>query len=356
MSESVVAFAEVRRYMVDCMRSVGTAQSHAEQLADVLIAGDSRGHYSHGLNRLDMYVHDVETGMVAKDGEPKLIQEKGATGWVDGGNLLGPVVGNFCTEVAMRKAKEVGIGWVAAKNSNHFGIAGYYPLKMLDNGLIGMAFTNTSPIVFPTRSGAGGLGTNPISLAAPGLKGDDFVLDMATSTVAIGKVELAGRKGQEIPQGWAVDKGGHETTKPAEVVPTGGLYPLGGGEASGGYKGYGLAMLVEVFCGILSGSHYGPNIRRWMATDRVADLGQCFVAIDPTAFAPGFEPRMADLISLMRSLPRVNEEEPVLVAGDPERAHLSECEAKRGIPYHPNQIAHAAELAKRLGVQPMKTL
>uniref|UniRef100_A0A1I7Z406 Malate dehydrogenase n=1 Tax=Steinernema glaseri TaxID=37863 RepID=A0A1I7Z406_9BILA len=186
--DKVVAVDEVRRFIVDCMTRVGTDKSHSEQLADVLVCGDRRGHYSHGLNRLDMYVRDVRQRVCKGTGSPKILKEKAASAWVDGNNLLGPVVGNFCMDLAMKKAKEAGVGWVVAKGSNHFGIAGWYTLKAIEQGMIGMSFTNTSPIMYPTRSSKAALGTNPLSLGAAGVNGDSFVLDMATTTVAIGKV------------------------------------------------------------------------------------------------------------------------------------------------------------------------
>ena len=117
---------------------------------------------------------------------------------------------------------------------------------------------------------------------------------MDTHNVALGKVELAGRKGEQIPDGWAADHEGRVTNNPADCLNGGGLMPLGGSEHNGGYKGFGLGMMVEIFCGILSGSHYSTNVRRWGATDRVADLGQCFVAIDPKCFAPGFAERLGN--------------------------------------------------------------
>uniref|UniRef100_A0A183AI08 Ldh family oxidoreductase n=1 Tax=Echinostoma caproni TaxID=27848 RepID=A0A183AI08_9TREM len=205
-----------------------------------------------------------------------------------------------------------------------------------------------------------------LTIAAPSSKpGDEFVLDMATSAVALGKVstlydiawllylgdpaeswlEMCRRRNLPIPDGWGADKEGrrkllfrfHNWHLP--VFPD-----------LGGYKGYGLGMVVELFCGILANAAYGPSIRRWMNTDRVANLGQSFVAIDPNAFAPGFGDRMADYMNIMRNLPRVNEEEPVLIPGDPERAHMTECEKIGGIRYPLVLIESINQLADRLQV------
>ncbi|CAB3403940.1 unnamed protein product [Caenorhabditis bovis] len=189
--ERVVHKDEMRQFMVNCMTKVGTSEAHAVQLADVLLEGDIRGHYSHGLNRLGMYVQDVKLNICKGDGEPKILKERAGTAWVDGNNVLGPVVGNFCMDLAIKKAKEAGIGWVVAKGSNHYGIAGWYTLRAMKQGMLGMSMTNTSPFEYPTRSAKPALGTNPISVAAPGENGDAFVLDMASTTVAIGKVRFS---------------------------------------------------------------------------------------------------------------------------------------------------------------------
>ncbi|ETN74044.1 malate/L-lactate dehydrogenase [Necator americanus] len=142
------------RFMVDCMKSVGVVESHAGQLAEVLIEAD----------------------------------ERAGSAWVDGKNLLGPVVGNFCMDLAVKKAKDAGVGWVVAKGSNHFGIAAWYVMRAMKEGMMAMSFTNTSPVTYPTRSSKPALGTNPMCIGANGTNGDSYVLDMATTTVAIGKL------------------------------------------------------------------------------------------------------------------------------------------------------------------------
>ncbi|XP_048401566.1 uncharacterized oxidoreductase YjmC-like isoform X3 [Stegostoma tigrinum] len=337
------------------MKAVGAQSSHGSALAKVLVEGDYRGHYSHGLNRLDIYLKDLETGICAKDGEPLIEKSTVATALVNGNNLIGPVVGNFCMDLAIQKAKDVGVGWVSAYGSNHYGIAGFYSMQALKHSLIGITCTNTSPLVVPTRGKKCTLGTNPISVAAPALNGDSFVLDMATSAVALGKIEVHQRHGKKIPVGWGCDSKGNGTTDPVEVLKGGGLLPLGGNEAAGGYKGYGLSLMVEVFGGILSGSLYSENIRPWKETNRVANLGQCFIAINPNCFASGFEERMSDLLKIHRSLEQSEPGLPVLVPGDPEVLHITECEHHGGIPYHVNVINFMNSVAKDLGVNLIPT-
>ncbi|XP_057381229.1 uncharacterized oxidoreductase YjmC-like isoform X1 [Daphnia carinata] len=352
-TSSPVPVAEVKRYATDCMVSVGVKEDHASALADVLVAADYRGHYSHGLNRLEMYVQDIKSKICDGNAVPTILKDKYSTALVNGQNSLGPVVGNFCMNLAIEKAKKHGVGWVVANNSNHYGIAGWYSILAANQGLLGLSFTSTSPLVAPTRAKTAALGTNPITLAAPALNGDQFVLDMATCTVAVGKIELQRRKGLPIPEGWAIDTDGKITTS-ADVAMKGCLMPLGGAEETSGYKGYGLATLVEIFCGISAGATYGPNIRRWMDTKRKADLGQCFIAVDPECFASGFQTRMSDLMSHLRHMEPADPTKPILVAGDPERAHIALVDAEGGIRYHVNQINASAALAGKLKVKPMK--
>uniref|UniRef100_A0A0N5B4S9 Malate dehydrogenase n=1 Tax=Strongyloides papillosus TaxID=174720 RepID=A0A0N5B4S9_STREA len=353
----VVDIKDAHRFIVDCMKNVGTNEGHASLLADVLLKGDNRGHYSHGLNRLEMYMKDVQSKVCKGTGNPILLNNFGATGWVDGNNLLGPVVGDYCIKLAIEKAKNFGVGWVCAKGSNHYGIAGYYALRCMKEGLIGISMTNTSPLMLPTRSAKPALGTNPIAVAANGIGEDNFVLDMATTTVAIGKVELAKRKNIEVPNSWGADKTGNVSIDPSEILDGGSLLPLGGTEECGGYKGSGLGSMVELFCGILSGGHWGPNVRRWMTTSAEADLGQCFIAVNPNCFAPNFDYRVQDFIDTIRTLPKANEKGPAIqVAGDQERFHEKFVDKLGGIPYHPNQIQNMFNISKKYNVKPMKLI
>ncbi|PIO61418.1 malate/L-lactate dehydrogenase [Teladorsagia circumcincta] len=289
VEEKIVAKDEMRRFIVDIMQKQGVVTSHAEQLADVLVEADIRGHYSHGLNRLDMYVGDCRKKVCKLDGTPTILKEKAGSAWVDGNSLLGPVVGNFCMDLAVKKAKEAGVGWVVCKGSNHFGIAGWYVLRAMKQGVMAMSFTNTSPVMYPTRAAKPALGTNPLALGASGVGDDSYVLDMATTTVAIGKVEIAKRKGLQVPNTWGVAKGGTVSHNPDEILYGGGLLPLGGNEICGKCK-----------------------------------------KVDPA--------------------------HKVLIPGDPEKAHEKVVDELGGIPYHPNQIAYANELADLYDVKKVRIL
>ncbi|CAH0550469.1 unnamed protein product [Brassicogethes aeneus] len=311
--ELTTQIEEARRFMIDCFRAVGTPQDNAEIVADNLIEADHRGHYSHGMNRLEMYINDIQGGECDPTVKPTVIKESVATAFCNGNNGLGAVVGKMCMDIAIAKASTAGIGISA-------------------------------------------LGTNPISLGAPANCGDSFVLDMATTAVAVGKIELAKRKGTKLPSGWAINNEGNIESDPAIAYDARKLMPLGGAEETSGYKGYGLGALVEVLCGILGGSAFGPNIRKWGEHGKPANLGNCFIAINPNNFADGFEDRMSSLLNHLRSMEPADPSKPVLVAGDPEIIHMEKVKIDGGLRYVKNQHDTNSKLATKLGVKPMKTL
>lgn len=219
-----------------------------------------------------------------------------------------------------------------------------------------MSATNTSPLMCPTRAMEAGLGTNPISFAAPAEKDDSFVLDMATTAVAVGKIEIQRRKGVDIPLGWANDTKGQLTTDASVAFESGCLAPLGGGEITSGFKGFGLGAMVEVLCGVLAGANFSTKVRKWThsGSDSEADLGQFFMAIDPKCFAPGFSGRLSEMNEILRNLTPVDPKNPVLIAGDPERNHMKQVDGAGGVKYTDNQIKTCNELSKRLGIAEIK--
>lgn len=319
MTESIIPVADLQRFGEDCLVAVGCGREHAAAHIAVLVEADKRGHYSHGFNRLrGHYVADIRSKICDPNAEPTIVKETGSTALVEGNNSLGAVVGNFAMQLAISKARAGGVGWVTVRGSNHFGIAGHYSQQALAAGMLGLAFTNGSPYVAPTRSATSTMSTLPISLAAPGTEGDRMLLDMATSAAAVGKMELARTHGTQLPPGWALDRCGQPTTQPEAALPSGGGcgLPLGGAEETSGYKGYGLGLMVEIFCGILSGAAWGPHVRKWKVQNQVANLGQCFIALDPAVFTEDFTERMQSLMDTCRGLDPIEPDLPVLVPGD----------------------------------------
>lgn len=343
---------ELEAAVAACVQKVGASSEHAALVADVLVAADCRGIPSHGVNRAEMYCGELKAGLIDPGAQPRILTETSSTANIDGQNGLGAVTSKFAMEICMKKAKDTGIGFVVCHRSNHFGIAGYWPELALKQGLIAFAFTNTSPFLIPTRAVNRAGGTNPISFYCPAAAGDSFQLDMATTTVPVGKVEVCHRKGQEIPAGWGVDKAGVSTTDPAKVMTAGGLTPVGGMEETAGYKGYGLNMMVEILCAVLSGcDKVGPDVPLWK-TDRgvPVDYGHCFICIDPEKFLPSgkFQANLAAYLARMRGLVPSNPDLSVLVPGDPEKAE--EVSAKeRGVRLNQQVAAGVRNLARELG-------
>src|SRR5512145_3047602 len=196
----------------------GVPEADARQAADVLAKSDLRGIDSHGVARLHTYFEMLELGRINPRPNIKIVREKLSVATVDGDNGLGLVVGPKANEIAMDKAERYGSGWVSVCNTNHFGIAGYYPLQALERDLIGWAMTNSTKLVSPLWGAQRMLGTNPIAIAFPGYKEPPIVIDMATSAVAYGKIEIALREHSSIPKWWIIDKDGRDTMDPRDML------------------------------------------------------------------------------------------------------------------------------------------
>jgi L-2-hydroxycarboxylate dehydrogenase (NAD+) len=343
------------------LQKIGCPEKDAETAADVLLSADLRGVDSHGVARLSGYVRLWEVNRLNTKPNPKVVHETPSTAVVDGDGGLGLVVGPYAMQVAMEKAKIAGTGWVAVRNSNHYGIAGFHAMKALTQDMIGISLTNASPLVSPTFSKERLLGTNPISVAIPALKQPPFVLDMATTTAANGKLEILMRKGEEAPIGWLQDKDGKPSTNPFGVKEGGALLPLGGDRVHGSHKGYGLSAVVDIFSAVLSGANYGPWVPPFVAflephPNPVGQgLGHFFGAMRIDAFRPAdeFKEHMDNWIERFREAETMDGQDKVLIPGDPERALEAERKEK-GIPLLPAVVKDLQNLGQKLGVEWLK--
>src|SRR6266404_2188620 len=248
----------LREFCTRVFLHFGVPKNDAMQAAEVLASADLRGIDSHGVARLHSYFDMHSEGRINPKPEIKVVRSTLSTATVNGDNGLGLVVGPHANRLAMDMAERFGSGWVGVQNTNHYGIAGYYVLKALERDLIGWAMTNSTMLVAPLWGAERMLGTNPIAIAFPGKEEPPIVVDMATSAAAYGKIEIARRRGEPIPEGWAIDSQGRPTTNPNDMVDGGALLPLGSDRDRGGHKGYGLAIMVDVLCGVLSGANWGP--------------------------------------------------------------------------------------------------
>src|SRR5574341_489907 len=255
---------------------------HERLAADLMVRTDLRGVDSHGIGMLPKYVEWTRLGYIHPWAEPTVARDDLATGLVDGQKGLGHPAGVMAMELAIAKATMYGTGIVAVRNSNHFGACANYSMMALGRGMIGLALTN-SPFVAmtPTFGRKPMMGTNPISVAAPAGGREPYVLDMATTTVAVGKLHIALRWDKPIPEGWGLDEEAHPTTDPRKVLASRLLSPLGGSRELGGHKGYGLGVLVDILSGVLAGAVYGDLIdRKGLREQKLTNTGHCFAAID----------------------------------------------------------------------------
>jgi LDH2 family malate/lactate/ureidoglycolate dehydrogenase len=346
----------LRAFSASVLALGGVPPDDAELAAEVLLSADLRGIDSHGVARLRGY-HDVlRSGRVNPTPRVRVLRETASTATVDADNGLGLVVAPRANEMAMEKALAAGSGWVAVRNSNHFGIAGYYPLRALERDLIGWAMTNSSALVAPLFGAARMLGTNPIAVAFPGHEEPPIVIDFATSAVAFGKIEIARRLGVPLAAGWAVDAEGRPTADPQAVYDGGALLPIGSSRELGGHKGYALGLMVDVLSGALSGANWGPFAPGFVIGQHPdagvgAGIGHLFGALRIDGFIdPGEFRRQVDhLVRTLRATPPAPGTDGPLVPGDPERA--AEIARRRdGIPLIAPVAADLEALAAETGI------
>ena len=345
------------------LEALGVAPDDAAVVADVLVTADLRGTSSHGVARLGLYVSELRAGYAQPRPQVRVVRETPVTALLDAGGGLGPPVSKRAMRLAMDKAQDVGAGFVSVRNSNHFGIAAYYAMMALSRDMIGISMTNAAVLVAPTFGRDARLGTNPISVAAPAGEEHPFVLDMATSTVSFGRVEVYDRKGQPMPLAWATDEQGEPTTDAARVIGNlerrkgpalGGLLPLGGiGELLGGHKGYGLALMVDILSGVLSGAGYADKMYLDDAEGRglPANVGHFFGALRIDAFRPvdEFKATMDDLIRRLKATPKVAGQERVYIHGEKE-FETAEERQRAGVILHPAVVASLRAIARETGV------
>ncbi len=336
----------------------GIPKADAAQAAEVLAKSDLRGIDSHGVARLHTYFDMLELGRINAQPRIKIVREKASVATIDGDNGLGLVVGPKANEIAMDKAEKFGSGWVSVYNTNHFGIAGYYPLKALERDLIGWAMTNSTKLVAPLWGAERMLGTNPIAIAFPGQKEPPIVIDMATSAVAYGKIEIALRKKEQIPNGWIIDKAGRDTTNPHDMIGGGAQLPLGSEREMGGHKGYCLASMVDILCCVLSGANWGPFAPPFALRQEIPErsvgkgIGHFFGAMQIEGFIDKneFKKQIDDWIHVFRHTKPAPGTAGPLIPGDPERdAELTR--NKDGIPLLKPVIDDLLDISRKTGIQ-----
>jgi len=347
-SVSRIKSADLTAFCAQVFTALGIPEGDAKITSDVLVAADLRGVDSHGVARLKRYVDGIRDGMMRTNAKPEVVHETPTTATIDAHGGLGQPPSHLAMKMAMDKAEKLGAGFVAVRNSNHYGIAGYYAMMALKKNMIGISTTNADVLVVPTFGRNALFGTNPIAVAAPALKQRPFVLDMATSVVPRGKLEVYDRLGKPMPDGWATDVAGRGTPDATQVLKNfatragGGILPLGGeGELNSGYKGYGLALLVDILSAVLPGAAYADLVYPRSADGKPlpSNIGHFFGAMRIDGFRPvkDFKADMDELITRIKNTPKAEGAERIYIHGEKEFEKEADRTAN-GIPLHPKVV------------------
>ena len=336
---------------------MGCSPEDALVIADVFLAAELRGHSSHGMLRLKDYYELWKSGRINVKPVVRIVHESPSTAVIDGDNAIGMVAARKSMQIAIEKAKNAGTGWVATRNSNHFGIAGYYAMMALKEDMVGICLTNANPLVAPTFSISRMMGTNPVAVAIPAMNQPPLVADFATTPIARGKLAVAEKKGEKVAYGFVQDKTGQPSDDPSILKSGGSMLTLGGDRLHGSHKGYCMTALVDIFSAVFSGANFGPFVPPSVAYLPVLEkkvgegTGHFFGAMRIDAFQPRdeFLNKMDSWIETFRSAKPAEGQEKVLIPGDPER-EAEEFIMKNGISLVPAVVRDLEEIAREMGI------
>jgi LDH2 family malate/lactate/ureidoglycolate dehydrogenase len=333
---------ELRGFASAVLQQIGIAPDLADCVADTLVQANLRGTDTHGVVRLPTYVARFTT---VDWQPPEVIRDDGATALVDVHDAMGQVGASMAMKLAIAKAQQFGVGVAGVRNSNHLGAAGAYAMMAAEQNLIGFSSTNASPRIAPWGGKEPLLGNNPLAYAFPTGKGYPLVLDMSISVVAAGKIRTAAAHGEQIPEGWALDRDGRPTRDPRKALE-GLLLPIGG------HKGYGLSLVIDVLCGVLTGSGFATSVGKVDTTASTQYEGHFMAAIDIARFMPldEFVARIDRLIDLIKGSARSEGTDEIFLPGEIEY-RTSQRRAKEGIPLDGRLVARLNQLAAQVGAE-----
>lgn len=351
MSNATYCVDDLHELAAACFRAAGVPDEDAKWTAHVLVRADLQGTSTHGLSRLSAYIAGIRKGKIKARPDLQVIKTGPATTVVDGGQGLGPVVAKAAVKAAMEQAKEAGVGVAAVRNGNHAGAMSTYTELCAAEGLIGLALTNAQPAIPPWGGRQAYFGTNPIALAAPKYEGNPISIDLATSITARGNIILAAKKNEPIPEGWALDEAGLPTTD-AGAALKGSVLPMAGP------KGYGLALLVEILSGLLSGGNFGYNVGS--IYDEGAEppgTGMFMLVLNPEYFvgSEAFATRVSQLTTEVTSLPLAKGYDCIRMPGE-RRYELERERRGSGVPISAQTEAELRQIAQECGILMPKTL
>jgi len=335
---------QLMTFCTQVLQKLGVPHDEAEIPASTLLTANLRGVDTHGVLRLPLYAARLKGGAMSPSANLTTEKETVATALLDGHDGIGQVISHRAMEIAIRKAGEAGVSYVAVSHSNHFGAAAYYPMMALDHDMIGLAFTNASPRLAPTGGVERLFGNNPWCVAVPAGKRPPVVLDMANSLVAAGKIRILQKEGRPVPEGWALNEHGEPTTDPTAALK--GILL-----AIGGYKGYGITFAVDLLTGVLADSSYGPRVKPIDNEVEPAGTAHSFMAIALWAFTDvaAFKSRMDAYIDEIKSSKKAKGSEAIYVAGEPEYIKVQE-RMEKGIPLQVKVAAELSALGEELGI------
>ncbi len=357
MTEKIkwIPFEIIESIMINLLQKSGIPEADAKIVADVLITADKLGIDSHGSNRLKpIYLDRIKDGILNPITQIEVVKEGPTTAVIDGHNGMGHVISKFSMQMAIDKAKKYGMGMVAVRNSTHYGIAGYYAMMATKENLIGVTGTNARPSIAPTFGVENMMGTNPMTFGIPTDEDFPFLLDCATSVTQRGKIEIYAREGKPVPKGWVIDENGESKTDSNEILQDlidgkAALTPLGGiGEETGGYKGYGYSLVVEILSAALQSGAYMKMLLGYKDGVKIPyPLGHFFIAIDVNAFndVDEFKKITGDILREIRASKLAPGEKQIFSPGEKEYIKWMYRKDK-GVPFNTNLLSEFKLLCK----------
>ena len=351
-------FEYLENYTRSVFVKMGCPPEDAQLATDVFMAAELRGLPSHGMIRIKDYFQLWQAKRINVRPSMKIIHESPSTAVFDGDGAIGMIAASRSMQIAIEKAEKAGTGWVSTRNSNHFGIAGYYAMMALKKDMIGISMTNANPLVAPTFSISRLLGTNPIAVAIPAGEKDPFVADFSTTPIARGKLAVAAKQGKKIPEGYVQDKDGKPSDEPDILKEGGSMLTLGGDYDHGSHKGYCLSAIVDIFSAVLSGANFGPFVPPSVAYLPVLDekvgegTGHFFGAMRIDAFRPAneFKAKMDEWITTFKNARPAEGQDQVFIPGEPEKRKEQKIR-EEGIIVIPAVAKEMKEIAAYLGVE-----